>query len=165
MKKILLLVLAISTFASDVKIYKYIDEMTEETSYLASHNAVIKNYEKGRGFSIRPYIDDSAVITGITITHIGFGCSEKDQLIILLENGQKIKLTSWNDFNCKGDSYFRVNQANLYKLKSSPLKKAMFRNGENYKSLTQDFEQIDKDYFIRVISIVERRAFSTYEEK
>ena len=165
MKKILFLAFALSTFASDVEIYKYIDEMTDEVSYLASYGVAIKNYEKERGFAIKPFIGDNIQITGLMVKHLGFGCNEDDTLILLLENGQKVKFTSWNKFNCEGDSYFRVNQANLYKLKSSPLKKAMFRNGRNYKSLTQEFEQIDKDYFIKVISIVERRDFSIYEEK
>ena len=165
MKKILFLALAISTFASDVEIYKYIDEMTDDVSYLASYGVAIKNYEKERGFAIKPYISNNQKFIGLMVSHLGFGCNEDDTLILLLENGQKIKLTSWNKFNCEGDSFFRVNQGVLHKLKNSPLKKAMFRNGRNYKSLTQEFEQIDKDYFIKVISIVERRDFSIYEEK
>jgi len=164
MKKILFLLVAISTFASDVKIYKYVNEMTDEVMYLSSYGVAVKNYDRGLGFAIKPYIDNKINFTGLMVSQVGFGCNENDTLILLLENGQKINLTSWNKFNCDGDSYFKVNQGILYKLKNSPLKKAMFRNGRNYKSLTQEFEQFDKDYFIKVISIVEGRGFTKYEE-
>lgn len=153
MKRIILtagiVAMALSSFAQ-VKIEKSIDEMTDETSYYVSEKFFAANTELTKGCAIHMIIDvknDVKTSDFMAIKMVGLeSCNKNNTLIILFDNGEKINLTSWNKFNCKGNAYFTLSRANVDMLKINPISKVRITNGQSYKSYTSEIEY--KNYFI-----------------
>jgi hypothetical protein len=63
---------------------------------------------------------------------------EGNPLNIIFENGEKLELVNYNDFDCDGYNYFRVpvnkNQLNL--LRNEPIKALRYQNKRDYQSFT-----------------------------
>ena len=58
------------------------------------------------------------------IIRSSLGCVDRGaSLILTLQDGNEVKILSWNDFNCEGKSYFNpFSQNQVQKLKLSPIK-------------------------------------------
>lgn len=165
MKKILFLAIALTSFASDFKVIRYYNDMTEDVTFLTSENLLIKDDEQKKAFSVRLFIKDDLTIDGLMVLQGGLGsCNEDDLLIILLENGQKIKLKSWNEFNCDGDSWFNLNDGQVYSLGSSNIKKIYLRNGRTFSSLQKEVEGKYKNYFVTLIDKVNKGIYEDYKK-
>ena len=64
---------------------------------------------------------------------VGIGtCNEKDEIIILFENGQKITKISWKGFNCEGKAYFNMTEEDIELLRTCPLSKIRMTNGKSF---------------------------------
>ncbi|MCC6701922.1 MAG: hypothetical protein IT221_10390 [Fluviicola sp.] len=73
-----------------------IDGSINRSLDLVSHNG-------NESMSLLPTKDGSIIVMS------SIGCvDEGTWLIFELENGEEIKLVSWNDFNCEGKSYFKA---------------------------------------------------------
>jgi len=135
--------------SDSVKIFKVIDEMDDNFYYMPNRKMVVSNKEMTKGFSLDAYLEKNWTMRMITAKLIGIGrCNEKDELILLFENGEKIKSVSWKKFNCEGKAYFNVSDKDKGLLKTQKLVKARITNGRTFESLTQEVELKDKTYFI-----------------
>ena len=165
MKKILL-AMALCTglaTAKDIEILRFQDEMTDRVSFLPSKDILVKEGKKG--FRIFLQINNELEAIGLILFHAGIGgCSENDNLIILLENGEKLKLDSWGDFNCKGNSYYNINSFDIDLLGSSPIKKIMFKNGRTYDSMTKEVPADQKNYFIKLFDLLSKKEYREVKE-
>lgn len=74
---------------------------------------------------IRPTRDKGLIVLS------SLDCVDKGtSLIIHFENNEKIILKSWNDFNCKGTSYFDLNSNNIENLKENRIKYIFIGDGK-----------------------------------
>lgn len=61
-------------------------------------------------------------------------------LDIIFENGEKIKLTSWNKFNCKGTSYFTLSDNHRKIFSESKIKAVRFTEKKSRDKMTSKTE-------------------------
>ena len=110
------------------------------------------------------YLNKDGTFSFITAQLIGLGnCVEDSEMIILFENEEKISISSWNKFNCKGNAYFSLTKKEEQMLKSLPIKTIRVRNGETYKTVTSsDFS--NPRYFIQLFNSIETKSFTPFEE-
>ena len=135
-----------------VSVVNVVDEMSGESFLTPSRKLVISNDELTKGFSITVHFSPTFKPT-LTSEMIGIGsCNEKDELIILLDDGEKINLISWKSFNCEGVGYFSLTNGMIKKLRNSPLSKIRITNGRSYDSYTKEVNDEDKNYFIQLFN-------------
>jgi hypothetical protein len=153
MKRIILTLVAVLAFTvtKAQTIEKYVDEMDDTVYYLPMNAPVFLDNEKD-GFKIQPSIDDSKEefsIRSLIVQSYGaeWSCVEDSTLIIMYTDETKDKFTSWNEFNCKGTSYFSIKGEKLDNFFSKEMKKVRLTNGKTYKSYT--FDSPSPDYFVR----------------
>jgi hypothetical protein len=161
----LLFVIFFSIFSFSQKDSVYVIKETDamsDKSYLYPNRAfVVSNLKLGVGAKIDCYIKDNLKIHSLMVKMIGLGsCNENDEIIILLENGDKITIVSWKKFNCDGEAYFNLSDSDISKLKSSELLKIRITNGRTFKSLTEDVKKEDKRYFIQLIYALENKKIT-----
>lgn len=138
------------TKSDTVSVVSIVDEMSGKSFISTTQKLIVANEDKTKGFSL-DILFASELTLFSKMVGIG-GCNENDQLIILLENGEKINMTSWKSFNCKGEGYFRLTQTIIEKLRLSPLSKIRITNGRSYDSYTGDVDIEDKNYFIQLFN-------------
>lgn len=140
------------------------DEMTGKTSYFPSKKVVCLNEDKSKGFALSAFIEQDLTISDLKIKMFNIGsCVEKNEMIVLFEDDSKMKLLSWNDFNCKGDAWFRITKSNIEELSTKKIKKIRITEGRSYESYTGELKETDKDYFVRLFSILKDKK--TFEYK
>jgi hypothetical protein len=158
MKKLflnLLLLISLSAFSqSEPFIIQHCkDKMTDREYYLSESKIICANPEKTKGFTITPNFratNGKMSNSGFICKSVNVGkCVEKDNLIFLFEDDTKITLTSWNDFNCDGNSYFNFTNSELRDFSSKKVIIIRFMNGRTYDTFTYKLQDDQKDYFIR----------------
>lgn len=153
------------TKSDSVHIIKLIDNMSDKIYYMTNKSFVVINETGKIGFKVDVHISKKIEFDFVTIKSVGIGnCNENDEIIILLENGQKITKKSWQEFNCKGNSYFNLNDNDIILLKSSPLSKIRLKNGRSYDSYTGDVQNKDKQWFIQLFNQLDRKNFTEVNE-
>lgn len=168
-KVILILALALGAInlhaqSDSTFMYYFTDEMSEVTYYIPSSDLIVANTERTKGVKFGFHINDKVEFSFITATLIGLGnCNEKDKMIILFEDGSKINLVSWNDFNCEGRAYFNLNAAQKQKLSTIPVKTIRVTNGDSYESITSS-EGYNKRYFIQSFYSIDNKLFTLLED-
>lgn len=162
---LLLSLLSISYYSQTDSIYikKIIDSMDDKVYCQASRVMVCMNTENKRiGFYLFPIIDfekEKASISGIAVCMKNIGsCVENNEITILFEDDSKIKIKSWNDFNCEGNAWFNITNDDLSKLSSLKIKKIKMQNGRTYDSYTHEIKE-DSDYFIQSFSAIKNNKF------
>jgi hypothetical protein len=134
------------------------DGMTNKEYYVASMRLICRKDEKV-GFGIQPTFKNlrgKPSYTGLTVISKGIGtCVQNSELIFLFEDGTNLSTKSWNDFNCKGDSYFDLNSSLLNKI-AKPLKAIRFTEGRSHASYTHEVPAEDKNYFVDVKAALEQ---------
>lgn len=172
-KTIVLLLLSLlsnSYYSQKDSIYikKTIDSMEDKVYCQASRLMICMNTEsKVIGFYLFPIIDfvkEKASVSGLAVVMKNIGsCVENNEIIILFEDDSKIKLKSWNDFNCEGNAWFNTNDEDLLKLSSLKIKKIKVQNGRTYDSYTHEIKQ-DSDYFIQVFYAINNNKFKVVKK-
>jgi hypothetical protein len=143
------------------KLVKQIDEMDDKTYLFASYKFVVANEEKTIGFIVQPNISDDYNLQDMIGTIVGLGsCNENDELIILFDNGEKVKLHSWKKFNCKGAVYFSIDDDTYNLLKNHKLMKIKITNGRTFQSFTKEVPSKYQTYFIQLIKELETKNIS-----
>jgi len=148
----ILLVFNINIFAQkdSIHIVRIADDMSDEEYFLPSFKLIAATPDKKKGFSTSAFLDkkgDDIVVTGIKCVMVNIGsCVENNELIIMFEDESKIKLVSWNKFNCDGDAWFKITDDERYKLENFKIKKIRIQNGRTFDSYTHEITE-DKDYF------------------
>jgi len=111
-----------SFYLKDLKISDLEDEIKLETlAYVDGNiNRSLELLDHRKTESIRLFPGSS----GSLILVSSLGCVDEGTWLLLgLENGEEIKLISWNDFNCDGNSFFKLlNTSQKEKLKAHKLK-------------------------------------------
>lgn len=93
--------------------------------------------------------------SGIIVKSAGIGsCNEKDQLIFLFEDGTKYSMTSWNDFNCKGSSWFDLYKKEFNQFNTKKVTHIRFTNGRSYDSFTYTLKPDEQEYFIKCLELI-----------
>lgn len=150
-----------------VFIYKQVDDMEDEVYYFPSRKIVCSNEDKSKVFSLSAFIesdsDSNLSIGNLSVTAIGFGCLEKCELIIMFDDGTKIKSTSWNKFNCKGNAWFSFDLNEIDSLSKKKITKVKLMNGNNFESYTSEINPIDSDYFIQLANAAKKRKIKQYQ--
>ena len=179
MKKIIFISLLAITFSTNAQVsytakkmpdslvvLKFTNDMTDKTYYFTSSDIVCNNEAKTRGFSLSCFIEGDFTIGDLKVDMLNIGnCVEKNEMIIMFEDGTKITLVSWNEFNCKGNAWFRVNGKLKTQLATKKIKKIQITNGRSYESFTQELEVADMDYFIRLNKMLEKKETYNYTDK
>lgn len=80
-------------------------------------------------------------------------CFEHDDIIILFEDGTKYTATSWNDFNCSGDSYFDPYGKDL-ELLNKRVKAIRFTNGRSSDEYTHYVAGDDATVFMKNVDAI-----------
>lgn len=153
----------INTTEDSVQIVKTIDKEKNETFLVSNKKIIIKNDNKNIGFVLSVYFmyDGTCVIVS---NMYGLGvCNVKDELVIMLENGETIGLTSWKEFNCDGSGYFTVTKDVINKLKSSPMQIIGIKNGKTSMKYMENVENKYKRYFIQMFKSYESKKYETVE--
>lgn len=161
--------LLLSTFSisqNNLKLFYTKDVMTDK-EYITPSEYLLCSEDGKKGFIIKTTFDisKSGIIqySGFIIQSAGIGgCMENDEVIILFEDGTKISSKSWNDFNCKGVSYFDLYQKLLKDL-NKKIKAIRLTNGRSYESYTYELKTDDeKNYFIYINELIINQK---YEKK
>ena len=149
-----------------VYISKLVDDMSDKISYFPSRKMMCSDDDSKAAFAVSVFMkhqDDQLRVVNLSIRSTGIGsCLEKDVLIIMFEDDSKINLVSWNDFNCKGNSWFNVSGSDIEKLSTLKIKKVKFQNGRSFESLTKEITD-DKDYFTQLFWAIKNNKIK--EEK
>ena len=80
---------------------------------------------------------------------------EDSTLDIILENGEKIKLTSWNDFNCDGNNYFTLSSNDVAKVSESKMKAVRYTEKRSFEKITVKKELSEENSAFLQNSIIE----------
>jgi hypothetical protein len=165
MKKVLLgLVLVLGTLSSfsqtkttPAKVYQllYESDKMEDKEYLSTNYNLVALKTSKSGFWITPDFEKDTKTNlwkynGLTGMAAGIGlCHENDYLIILFEDGTKVRTDMWNEFNCNGDFYLDWDKELENDLRTKPIKKIRLTNGRSFDSWEKEYIKAeDKNYFI-----------------
>lgn len=142
-----------------VYVIKSYDDVSGKTFYYTSWDIVCLNPSKTKGFSLGVYIKDEMKFGFLTVKMAGIGglCNEKDELIILFENGERIITKSWAEYNCKGDAYFYIDEVDIERLRKNPISKIRVTNGIDFDSYTAEIIKIDKRFFIQLFYCLDNK--------
>jgi hypothetical protein len=129
------------------------DKMTDNEYLEPNWNLIAKKTEK-TGFLLKPSFTkrDSGlwVYNGLTVLVAGIGsCQDDDFLIIMFEDGTKVRTDMWNNFNCDGDVYMDWDKKIEKELRTKPIKIVRLTNGSSFESHEVTYTKTeDKNYFI-----------------
>ena len=109
-----------------------------------------------RSFSL--YDDDGSIIIQPSkisgeihlIVTTNESCVEGSRLTIYFQNNENFSCKSWNDFNCKSTSYFKLTPAQIELLRNNPVMLVSFSEDE---TLVCSVPGNERDYFIQAISL------------
>ena len=94
---------------------------------------------------------------GVISENIG-SCMDKDQILIVFTDSTKYASTSWNEYNCSGDSYFDRSSSDFGKL-SKEISYIVFTNGRSKESYTYFTTQEQSRYFIGCQDAIKNNRF------
>jgi len=166
MKKLLLIAMVLVSFTSygqnPVKLKYEKDEFTGKEYLMTESNLLVSDDGK-KGFIIYPRFKkennkwEYSFIGGVSTVGT---CFENDKIYIIFDDGSKFDMTSWRDFNCKGEIGFDLN-GQYREILSKPIKGIKFQNGRDYSSFDKIFTNSnDKNYFINAF-----KALDAYNNK
>jgi len=167
MKKLLALLLTgifiVNAHAQKFTISVCKDIMTGKYTALGDKDIMAWDEKNNRGFrlwlSFR-YKDSTIRYAhfGILSANIG-SCMEKDQVLIMFTDSTIYSSTSWNDFNCSGNSYFDINSNHFNKL-SKEILAIRFTNGRTNESYTYFPTKEQSRYFIEAHELIDRNEYT-----
>ena len=156
---ILITLLLAAAATAQVTIVKEIDDMTDKVSYEASERFYVADNERSSGFAIDVVIDiENGKLYSkgwiVTTADLG-GCNEDNDLIILFEDGSRMNLKSFNQFNCDEVAFFALNLEQEVYIATKRIKKMRFKNGFSYDVYTNEVDY--PDYFIQLYDAIENK--------
>jgi hypothetical protein len=141
---------------NEVLLIREKDDMTGEITTTPNRKIVLLNSEGTKGFSVLAYISKDMQLQHLAVMSAGLGvCTEKGELILLLEEDNRIQLKAWSKFNCEGVSYFALTEEDVRLLSRYPLVKIRFTNGKTFEQHTGQVPSKDVKYFITIIKQLE----------
>lgn len=160
MKKTILIfmsALTLSASAQDSATVKK-DDMTGEYLASAPRSIICMSDDREKGFKLFMGVDyekNRLKYSGVICLSYNIGsCVEHDNLIFLFEDGTNYTTpSSWNDFNCKGYSYFDFKGKDMMKL-NKRIKAIRFTNGRTSDYYTHYLSPEDADAFMANIDAI-----------
>lgn len=141
-----------------------IDELANKTMYWADRLLVITDGAH-TGFGLGIHINNQGEPSMITSKSVNIGrCTEKDELIMLFENGEKIVVKSWAEFNCEGTGYYNLTDAQYDLLRHVEVKTIRITNGRTFDSYTGAVPNKNKRYFIQVLYALDNKLYKTVKK-
>lgn len=164
MKKLLVLSLVLVSFVSygqtkksTAKSFKllYENDKLDDKEYLQCNWNLLALKSPKTGFWVKLDFSkdgDSKLwkYEGLTAMASGLGtCHENDYLLILFDDGTKLRTDMWNKFNCEGDIYLDWDKELETALRTKPIKIVRLTNGRSFDSYEKEYTKAeDKNYFI-----------------
>jgi len=129
------------------------DEMTDKITYSASRHLKLEDGNNNvEIFIFIKKINNKFIQDGLcAVIDIGSLCVEDNKLIVLFDDGSKVSLNSWNDFNCDGNAFFYLSSDQCVSFSTKKVNKIRVENGRSHDEMTVTLEK-NKDYFIQVFS-------------
>lgn len=153
MKNLLLttVLLMTTTLAfSQMFIQREVDEMDGKVSYSFSDHILEEDGDKQA--MVFMAINESLKPHTLAVISRGIeNCIENAELIVLFKDGSRLTARSWNDFNCKGSSWFNITKGMAGQLASKEVDKIRITNGRSHDSFT--FEVSNPKYFIEAYAL------------
>lgn len=163
------LLLFIALFATSVgmaqttqNVCKKVDPFDDSVSYSGISEVLYADGKdmrtEGLIFYIYPTERGKKIVPSIIMKAAGMDkcVDEGSTLNIIFENGEKIEMVNWNDFDCDGTNYFRMptDRGELYLLETEPIKGMRYRNSRDYQSYTvlENMTDEAKTMFIGVLA-------------
>lgn len=138
------------------KVISDTDAMSGRTTLYADRGLVVANNDQTVGFVIDAIMNNELKLRGLFVSMVNIGrCNEKDEIIILFDNGEKIIKKSIKDFNCDGEALFSLTDKELDLLRKQTLSKIRMTNGSSFESYTGDVKEVDKEYFITLLDCLD----------
>ena len=166
MKKIFLTLAAVAYgFVSNAQtIYGDCTDLSGSCIYYLSEKIIVTNTEKNKGFTFKPSVDmynGQLTCSGIMAQMVNIGtCCENNSMILLLDDGSKISLVSWNKFNCEGDAWFNISKDEAKLLREHKIVKAQIKNGYSYDSFQNDVPEKNQEYFFRYFKELDANKYT-----
>lgn len=159
MKYIFILLFTFQLHSQDsVYIKKIVDDMTDNVYYLPSRMLVVYDEDRKSAVKIDIAITERLTPSGLIGKLVNLGnCSEKDELIIMFRDSSKMKVVSWNKFNCEGTAYFSPLGDDWTKLRTMKIIKLMIRNGRTFETLVEPIEKRNQDYFLQTFYAIDNK--------
>ena len=147
-----------------VYVIQNIDELANKIMYWANRLLVITDGNH-TGFGLGIHISKEGEPLMLTSKSVNIGrCTEKDELIILFTNGEKIVVKSWADFNCEGTGYYNLTNSQYDLLRHIEVKTIRITNGHSYESYTSTVPNKSSRYFIKVLYALDNKLYKTIKE-
>lgn len=142
---------------------EYCTDRITDKSYAFGSKSLLCSNDGKKGFIVRiswENNDGEISYRGITVKNVGIGtCDENDKLFFLFEDETKFNMTSWNKFNCEGNSYFDLNYGHFDDINNSKLIAIRFENGRSFDSYTYDLKKSEQSFFIEAKKAIEKKNF------
>jgi hypothetical protein len=156
----------VESVKSELSIEHQHDEIEGKDYYLISKSLDVLDGNKGFTVSVmfkKP--KDKISYWGVMINAKRMGiCFEDATLYVLFQDGTKLQLKQWNDFNCDGDVFLDFNKTQLTKL-NKPIKAIKLVNGRDFKSYEKTLtDDQDINYFINVLDALTNQRVEDVKE-
>lgn len=138
-----------SFYIQDNEIVDLKDEIKLDSLYFDKYiNRTLSGFDNDNGFIEFTPTKRKSIILKSSLSCV----DEGSQFQIILENDTEVELSSWNDFNCEGTSYFKwFNKSQIAKLKASKVK-YLYIYSEG-KSVMVRLAKNKSDYFQQLIEL------------
>ena len=144
------------------------DKMTDE-NYAFGSKSLLCSDDGKKGFIVRvSWNNNNGRISygGLSIVSAGIGgCVENDNLFFLFDDESKFNMKSWNDFNCKGDSYFDLYRKYMDDFTSKKVIAIRFQNGNTFDSFTYNLTKNEQTFFIEAKEALINQRFVNVNKK
>lgn len=138
------------------------DKMTDK-EYAFGSKSLLCSSDGKKGFFLRvDWESKNGEVTynGLTVKSAGIGtCNENDILYFLFDDDSKVKMTTWNKFNCEGNSYFDLYYKQFDEINSKKMKSIRFTNGRSFDSFTYDLTTAEQNFFIEAKKALVEKKF------
>lgn len=169
--KLFLIAICLSPFAfaqqpPTESICKIVDPFDDSVSYQPQEAIIL--YADGRDMSTEglvfyPYPSESRGKLTLKLMMKAAGMDrcvdEGNPLNIIFENGDKLEMVNYNDFDCDGYNYFRipVNKKQYDLLRTQPIKALRYQNKRDYQTFTvlENMTNEASNMFINVIADID----------
>jgi hypothetical protein len=156
----------VETAETNLSIEHQHDEIEDKHYYAISKPLTVLDGNKG--FTVSVFFKkpkEKIVYQGLAINSNRFGgCVEDAILYILFQDGTKLQVKQWNDFNCEGNIYLDFNKTELKKL-NKPIKAVKLVNGRGYESFDKTFtDEQDVNYFTNVLDALNNQRVIEVKE-
>ena len=114
-------------------------------------NRSLHLYDNSESLTLQPVKSGGSIYLAVTSSE---SCVDKGaRLSITFDNDEKITMTSWNDFNCKSNSYYTLKASDLEKLKANKIKYVSFSDSE---TIFCSVPENNNDYLIQFANLVSK---------